>query len=76
MNNKPDGGPFHPCMTGERRIAEHEKEFDFLSGASLRDWFAGQAMNSGDCPFNTHDHPECSAWAYERADAMIEARSK
>ena len=66
MNNKPGGGPAFACASDN----------GYQPGMSLRDWFAGQAMNSGDCPFNTHDHPECSAWAYERADAMIEARAK
>ena len=80
MNNKPDGGPFHPCMTGERRIAEHEKEFDFLSGASLRDFFAIHApMNViVGCLFNPggFDVEHLADAAYKYADAMIEARSK
>ena len=67
MSKINDGGRVIP-------LAGYFDENGSLGGLKVRDWFAGMAMSSGDCTFNTHEHPECSAWAYERADAMIAAR--
>lgn len=47
-------------------------------GMSLRDWFAGQALN-GLCASSTFDLPDEQWWAaqvYKFADAMLSARSK
>lgn len=46
-------------------------------GMTLRDWFAGQAISGACSPFpddwslSPKDH---AAWAYDIADAMLEAR--
>jgi len=47
-------------------------------GMSLRDWFAGQALN-GHCA--NHEHSQASSetlarWCYQCADAMLKARKK
>ena len=50
-------------------------DYAFTSGGmSLRDWFAGQALASGQFPHNPLDHGLCAEWSYHRADAMLEAR--
>jgi hypothetical protein len=82
-----DGGPFHPVQfmdfqptTGEQVVREQ------YSGLSLRDWFAGQAMEN--CMKNAFDHfmkgliagkeiPKYTAInAYIIADAMLAARKE
>lgn len=45
-------------------------------GMTLRDWFAGQALASGDCPFNVYQYSERAKWCYGFADAMIAERNK
>jgi len=45
-------------------------------GMSLRDWFAGLAMQ-GECAASTHSRPdvkEMAKFAYRVADAMLAAR--
>jgi hypothetical protein len=46
------------------------------SGMSLRDYFAGQALASGDCPYNGFEIKERANWCYSQADAMIAKREK
>lgn len=67
-----DGGPAFPVT------AEQSPSGQFaLSGMSLRDWFAGQAlagmMACTDC---SGTEAEFAASAYRNADAMLAARSK
>ena len=77
MANKDDGGPAFP----QRRIYRCSQGIDHEvseTGLSLRDWFAGQALAgiasmSGD-GFGLSPEDEAS-WAYQRADAMLRARS-
>jgi hypothetical protein len=60
---KNDGGPAFPVYNGSLH-----------DGASLRDWFAGMAMQG----LLTHDDegliPETARDAYRYADAMLKAR--
>ena len=76
MTNKiDDGGPAYPC--------ENQRFADSRPGMSLRDKFAGDALqclkNSWDscvCGGSTFSVQEIANKAYEIADAMIAARKK
>ena len=63
-----DGGPAFPFASD---VIGH------THGMTLRDWFAGQAIAGASSPtpeswsLGPHDH---AAWAYQVADAMMEAR--
>ena len=47
-----------------------------MSGMSLRDWFAGMAMQGLMSYDYDHDNEDVAKWAYEIADAMIAEREK
>ena len=71
MTGQPkDGGPAFPIETAEL----------LGRGMTLRDWFAGQALNaafssSWDADLTVDANARVSAvWAYAIADAMIAAR--
>jgi len=56
--------------------SEHYPQY---RGMTLRDWFAGQAMAamlSIEEVHLNHGETEIATWAYQQADAMIEARKK
>jgi hypothetical protein len=66
-----DGGPAFPHSIDTHPHPQTVQG----AGMTLRDWFAGQALANA----YTHDagSPDNVAkWAYQIADAMIEARSK
>lgn len=77
MSDRKDGGPAFPCPAVGSRIIE-------ASGMSLRDWFAGMAMQG----WIACQHPEFVDWtvpedvrevaqrAYQAADAMLAERSR
>lgn len=72
MSIRDDGGPAFP-------IPGLSNDADF-NGMSLRDWFAGMALQGGLC-FHQEDgclrHEEDAATiAYRFADAMLAARGK
>jgi hypothetical protein len=60
-----DGGPVHPVHDAGQLLHE---------GLSLRDWFAGQALQN----YNLHNETPARAavWAYAIADAMLSERQK
>lgn len=64
-----DGGPAFP-------LQENVHGDNVITGfpGYLRDYFAVQALASGDCPFNSHEHTKRADWAYQEADAMLKAR--
>ena len=69
-----DGGPAFPmnASTGDPRDGVYCQ-----NGMSLRDWFAGQALVgylSGSTSIGG-TKSDAAKWAYEFADAMIEART-
>ncbi|CAB4156112.1 hypothetical protein UFOVP673_40 [uncultured Caudovirales phage] len=72
-----DGGPAFPC---EVYICPQDTEPSKFSGMSLRDWFAGQALNGylaswsddSDPIFFEPCHTAKTSYAY--ADAMLAAR--
>lgn len=75
MSTKDSGGPAFP------RAPFDVNDYcgDGSPGMSLRDWFAGMAMQAirADAAFALRSDPEQVAdRAYEQADAMIAERSK
>ena len=67
---KPDGGPAFPR-------AATRYSYD-LVGMSLRDWFAGQALNgwlASTPEESTADAPLAAKVSYEYADAMLAERT-
>jgi hypothetical protein len=57
-----DGGPAFPSPAQQ--------------GMSLRDWFAGMAMQSIISIDATVSDSEFASWGYEIADAMLKERAK
>jgi hypothetical protein len=85
-NNRDDGGPAFPLsfpvdldeLSMNDPIKHLVNQLDSWQGMTLRDWFAGQALqgilsnpNSGDCTFREY----CNE-ALTYADAMLEERKK
>jgi hypothetical protein len=69
-NTKDNGGPAFPQL-------EPNSAYPNATGMSLRDWFAGQALAGAIdrwLEVRGSDDKEISGWAYEIADAMLEAR--
>lgn len=80
MSEIEDGGPVYPCAV--EKIDGPQRTVERFSGMSLRDWFAGKAMQ-GFCSLQFRQNsPEISNpgyWAkasYQMADAMLKAREK
>ena len=65
----PGGGPAFPPM--------HDPD-THASGMTLRDYFAAKAMHASLSldPANAASSGEHARWAYEMADAMLEARTQ
>lgn len=78
MKHIEDGGPAFPSRRVEKTEIHDGVFIDVevrYSGMSLRDWFAGQALA------NLYTHTDENAdkvaeWAYQVADAMLDARTK
>jgi len=74
MTNANDGGPAFPFKDEDGQGGFHQNP-----GMTLRDWFAGQAVNGilldpqhGD---QAQGNPgQAAIWAYSVADAMLAAR--
>jgi hypothetical protein len=60
---KETGGPAFPAMNDNGY---------WVGGMTLRDYFAAKAMQS--IARETADEVKAARWAYEMADAMLEAR--
>jgi hypothetical protein len=73
MSKQPkDGGPAFPIPTTTYMNGEVEHG---SYGMTLRDYFAGQAIVGIECNITYKVKPSFAAsWAYETADAMLEAR--
>jgi len=77
-----DGGPFHPCEVrltdaGELLGAQTGNAQGIHTGASLRDYFAGlamQALLSPNHPWGGYPEKGIPRVAYEMADSMLRAR--
>lgn len=80
--SKENGGSAFPRAGRYTREPYRDTRADAKFGMSLRDWFAGMALQAfiaapgpdGDAARNSYDR--AAEWAYEQADAMIAARSK
>ena len=77
-----DGGPAFPeintSLDYDRDRESHFPNTYTSGGMSLRDWFAGMALQgiyASDAE-NRIDAPHAAVWAYDAADAMIAERSK
>lgn len=77
-----DGGPAFPLA--DQPMPNDQWQYG-SPGMSLRDWFAGQALNGmglwmplygGDTLSSRRAMDARALWAYEQADAMIAARQK
>jgi hypothetical protein len=75
-----EGGPAFPSTT--RKVTDTEESETFYKGMSLRDWFAGKALN-GLIAFPgmvegglTKSPGPVVRIAYEYADAMLKEREK
>jgi hypothetical protein len=73
MNTNDDGGPAFSCDAGN---GKHQR------GMSLRDWYAGMAMQGLTSYINEHEDHYTSALkgaaktSYDIADAMLAARKE
>ena len=65
-----NGGPAFPI------VGTHEQVLEI--GMTLRDYFAAKAMHASLSldPANAASSGEHARWAYEMADAMLEARAQ
>jgi len=83
MNEKlGDGGPAFPVPEehGQQMQPDGKWEQRWIGsspGMSLRDWFAGMALNAIAGPYSSeHRIQYCGDLAYKLADAMLKARSQ
>ncbi len=89
MNELEDGGPAYPARVSVNRDTGELQPFQFsndgfeVMGMSLRDYFAAKAMqamisksNGQDMTGGKNGVPIVSQFAYEYADAMLEARKQ
>ena len=91
MSDKKDGEPAFPCEKFAHFIKkegsdESEPIFEEFSGMTIRDYFAGKAMQALiiACEPENYEpdadlekmHNDCAESAYKRSDAMIKERDK
>ena len=72
MTNVNDGGPVFP----QKRLYRDSQGIDYEvqeTGMTLRDWFAGQAL-ANRYSQDANNDKRVAKWAYQVADAMLEAR--
>ena len=78
--NKHDGGPAFPRAASEYTkngtLPDGNDAIDAQSGMSLRDWFAGMALQGMLARHDSVPYQEVAQWAYSYASAMLEERSK
>ena len=77
-NEKDDGGNAFPRSKRQFYCNGYDAEDEFTEGMSLRDWFAGMALqgilSNSEIDGNRFDPDKMAEWSYQTADAMIEAR--
>lgn len=81
MTDKPENPPAFPCKFMKHKSGEIGNSvaiYEEAEGMTLRDYFAGQALQ-GMCSFNGTEGLGCAPYntaerAYECADAMLKAR--
>lgn len=69
MSYPEDGGPAFPCTEDNFVINAHD-------GMALRDYFAIRVMQAFITRSPQNSIVDSSRWAYDYADAMLEARNK
>lgn len=70
-----NGGPAFPIPTLEREYWDRKQGEP--NGMSLRDWFAGMALQGAlACPGNSGKFADFASDAYQYADAMLAARKE
>lgn len=85
MSSERDGGPAFPmvfvCEEGSNTpngdtVPKGERQQYIISGMSLRDWFAGQALVGMRFGFSSQGYPakRIASDCYEIADAMLITR--
>lgn len=79
MSEKNDGGPAFPCEQHETQEGTWNQTFE--PGMSLRDWFAGMALQGLASATDasgawTGADPTVANQAYRIADAMLAERAK
>jgi hypothetical protein len=68
------GGPAFPSEQGHNPDGLWNQTYD--PGMTLRDWFAGQALESRACPHNGYEFDAIAVWCGRMADAMLKERNK
>lgn len=82
-----DGGPIAPSMITRQRVSPDtisESRMDVEGGLTIRDWFAGMALQgwlaswpeSGTHPISNNNGSTVAELSYSMADAMIAARKE
>ena len=74
MTDRHDGGPAFPRPHGHLPDHPYYSGNSAEAGMSLRDWFAGQALEGRG--YDGWGAQDIAEMAYEIADAMIAARSE
>ena len=74
---KNDGGPAFP--SAQEMASAHERWMVYENGMTLRDWFAGHALDRSMClvvdQYGGWDPVAAAHGAYEMADAMLAERA-
>ncbi len=74
---KNDGGPVFPCGWTDYDSDDNAVDEGESTGMSLRDWFAGQAMQGMLAnPYLAGTKDDVARHSYGFADAMIKAREE
>ena len=75
MKEIQDGGPAFPNLEYTRHLREGER-YELKNGMTLRDWFAGQAINNIRSVYDEDEYDQLSKQAYKIADALLAEREK
>lgn len=67
MNTIKDGGPAFPAIPGDKA----EGPCCYWGGMSLRDWFAGMALQGILASGDKSKREVLAGWSYQLADAML-----
>lgn len=69
-----DGGPAFPCQP---RDGQGFPCGEMMAGMSLRDWFAGMALQGAiACPASSGKFADFASDSYQYADGMLAARKE
>ena len=66
------GGPAFPEVAYKAPVGGGAHMMTISGGMTLRDYFAAKALVQ--CPCNAFSFKEVATWAYQIADAMLDAR--